>query len=68
MVESCERLFSSPIPPNMARHGMRALTLWVFSLPIVLCSAMPPLLVALWTASTAYIYFGIDELGALVSQ
>ena len=24
VVESCERLFSSPIPPNMARHGVRA--------------------------------------------
>ena len=24
IVANCERLFSSPIPPNMARHGMRA--------------------------------------------
>ena len=49
VVESCERLFSSPIPPNMARHGLRSLTLWILGLPIVLTSSMPPLLVGLWT-------------------
>ena len=64
----CERLFSSPIPPNMARHGMRSVTLWIAALPIVLAPSMPPLLVALWTASTAYIYLGVDELGAQVEQ
>jgi len=68
VVESCERLFSSPIPPNMARHGMRSLALWIFALPIVICSCMSPLVVALWTASTSYIYCGIDELGAQVEQ
>ena len=68
VVESCERLFSSPIPPNMARHGMRSVTLWILALPIVLTSSMAPALVALWTASTAYIYLGVDELGAQVEQ
>ena len=68
VVESCERLFSSPIPPNMARHGMRSLTLWILALPIVLTASMAPLLVALWTAITSYIYLGVDELGAQVEQ
>ena len=68
VVESCERLFSSPIPPNMARHGMRSLTLWILGLPIVLANSMPPLLVALWTATTAFIYLGVEELGAQVEQ
>ena len=68
VVESCERLFSSPIPPNMARHGMRSVTLWILALPLVLASSMPPMLVAIWTASTAYIYLGVDELGAQVEQ
>ena len=52
----------------MARHGMRSVTLWIAALPIVLAPSMPPLLVALWTASTAYIYLGVDELGAQVEQ
>ena len=68
VVESCERLFSSPIPPNMARHGMRSLTLWLCGLPVVLSNSMPPLLVALWTAATSYIYLGVDELGVQVEQ
>ena len=69
VVESCERLFSSPIPPSMARHGLRALTLWIASLPVVMASSMArPLLIALSTASTAYIYLGVDELGCRVEQ
>ena len=66
VVESCERLFSSPIPPNMARHGMRSLALWILAVPIVLTNSMPPQLVALWTGSTSYIFLGIDELGSQV--
>ena len=66
VIESCERLFSSPIPPNMARHGMRSLTLWILAVPLVLTNAMPPLLVALWSATTAFIYLGVDELGSQV--
>ena len=31
---ACERLFSSPIPPTMSRHGMRSLTLWLLALPV----------------------------------
>uniref|UniRef100_A0A6U9DTU1 Uncharacterized protein n=2 Tax=Emiliania huxleyi TaxID=2903 RepID=A0A6U9DTU1_EMIHU len=33
VVATCERLFSSPIPPNMARHGVRSLILWLFGIP-----------------------------------
>ena len=68
VVESCERLFSSPIPPNMARHSMRSLTLWILGLPIVMANSMHPLIVALWTANTAFIYLGVEELGAQVEQ
>ena len=68
VVESCERLFSSPIPPNIARHGMRSLLLWILGIPLVTATSGPPLLVALWTATTAFIYLGIEELGAQVEQ
>ena len=67
-VSSCERLFSSPIPPNMARHGMRSLILWLVALPVVLAGSLHPLVIALWAAATSYIYVGIDELGAQVEQ
>ena len=46
IVATCERLFSSPIPPNMARHGMRSTILWLLGLPLVLAGSMPPIAVA----------------------
>lgn len=64
MHAACERLFTSPIPPNMARHGMRSLTLWLCALPVVLVGQLPPLCIAAWAFTTSYIYIGIDELGA----
>ena len=54
MVACCERLFSSPIPPGMARHGMRSLMLWLLSLPIVLAGSIGPVAVGLWAGTTAY--------------
>lgn len=42
---------------------MRSLALWLCALPLVITSSMPPLLVAMWTASTSYIYLGVDEVG-----
>ena len=68
IVTSCERLFSSPIPPNMARHGMRSLVLQLLLLPVVLAGTMPPLAVAATVAVTSYIYVGIDELGVQVAR
>ena len=67
-IATCERLFSSPIPPNMARHGMRALVMWLLLLPVTLAGSVPPALIVLWAATTSYIFLGIDELGAQVEQ
>ena len=67
-IASCERLFTSPIPPNMARHGLRSLTIWLLALPLVLAGSMPVPTIVLWTASTSYIFLGLDELGAQVEQ
>ena len=67
-IASCERLFSSPIPPSMARHGVRSLTLWLLGLPCVLAGTMPTAFVFLCCISTSYVYMGLDELGAQVEQ
>ena len=67
-IASCERLFSSPIPPSMARHGQRSLMIWLMGLPCVLAGMMPAALVALCCISTSYVYMGLDELGAQVEQ
>ena len=69
VASSCERIFTSPIPPTMSRHGVRSMTLWMLALPVVLaCSSVPGWLNVLWTVAIAYVYLGIDELGVQVEQ
>lgn len=68
IVGSCERLFSSPLPPTMSRHIVRCLMLWTIGLPFVLAGTMAPLTVALWIFATSYALIGIDEVGAQVEQ
>ena len=68
VASSCERIFTSPIPPTMSRHGVRPMTLWMLALPAVLAFSVPGWLNVLWTAAIAYVYLGIDELGVQVEQ
>lgn len=68
VASSCERIFTSPIPPTMSRHGVRSMTLWMLALPAVLAFSVPGWLNVLWTAAIAYVYLGIDELGVQVEQ
>lgn len=64
----CLRIFTSPIPPTMSRHGIRSLTLWLLALPVVLAGTVPAGVNVAWSAITAFIYLGIDELGVQVEQ
>lgn len=52
----------------MSRHGIRSLSLWILALPVVLAGSLPASVVAVWTATTAFVYLGIDELGVQVEQ
>lgn len=68
VVGTCERLFSSPLPPTMSRHIVRSLLLWLVGFPLVLAGTMAPWCVAGWVFVTSYIYVGIDEVGVQVEQ
>jgi len=68
VVGSCERLFSSPLPPTLSRHIVRCLQLWLFGLPFVLAGTMAPLCVGLWVFVVSYAFVGIDEVGVQVEQ
>ena len=68
VVASCERLFTSPIPPTMSRHGLRSMTMWMMALPIVFSFSIPPIVNVAWTCAIAFVYLGIDELGVQVEQ
>jgi len=65
---TCERIFTSPIPPTMSRHGLRSMTLLMMALPVALSFSVPPIVNIGWTAAIGFIYLGIDELGVQVEQ
>jgi len=68
IVGACERIFSSPVPPTMARHIVRCLQLWLIGFPFVLAGTMAPVTIAGWVFVTSYIFVGIDEVGVQVEQ
>ena len=68
VVGSCERLFTSPLPPTMTRHLQRCLLLWLGALPMCLAGSMAPLTIGMWVGITAYIFTGIEDVGSQVEQ
>jgi len=68
IVGSCERLFSSPLPPTMSRHIVRCLQLWLLGFPFVIAGTMAPMTSALWVFAVSYAFVGINEVGVQVEQ
>ena len=63
-----QRLFHSPIPPTMSRHVGRCLLIWLTALPVVLAKRMHPVGVAVACGVSAFIFLGMEEIGAQVEQ
>lgn len=58
----CERIHQTAVPLNYARHSLRSLTLWLFTLPFALVKDMG-LLTAPVTACIAWLLYGIYQIG-----
>lgn len=58
----CERIRQTAVPLNYARHSLRSLTLWLFTLPFALVKDMG-LLTAPVTVCTAWLLYGIYQIG-----
>lgn len=61
-IGACERIHQTAVPLNYARHSLRALTLWLFTLPFCLVSSLklftaPALFLVSW------LMFGVYEIG-----
>jgi len=61
-IGSCERIHQTAVPLNYARHSLRALTLWLFTLPFALVESLrmvtgPVLFLVSW------LLFGVYEIG-----
>lgn len=61
-VGQCERIHQTAVPLNYARHSLRSLTLWLFTLPFALVQDMG-LFTAPVNACIAWLLFGVYQIG-----
>jgi len=61
-IGQCERIHQTAVPLNYARHSLRSLTLWLFTLPFALVKDLG-LLTGPVTAGIAWLLFGVYQIG-----
>ena len=61
-VGECERIHQTAVPLNYARHALRGLTIWLFTLPFSLVKDLG-LLTGPTTAVIAWLLFGVYQIG-----
>jgi len=66
-IGQCERIHQTAVPLNYARHSLRSLTLWLFTLPFALVKDLG-LLTAPVSASIAWLMFGIYHIGYMIEN
>ena len=62
-VGKCERIQTFQAPLHYARHSLRALTLWLFTLPLALSGQYAWWTAALCQGITAWLLYGIYQIG-----
>lgn len=61
-VGECERIHQTAVPLNYARHSLRSLTLWLFSLPFVMVKDLG-LLTGVVMGVISWLLFGVYQIG-----
>ena len=61
-IGACERIHQTAVPLNYARHSLRALTLWLFTLPFALVGSLK-LLTGPVLFLVSWLLFGVYEIG-----
>ncbi len=61
-IGECERIHCTAVPLNYARHSLRSLTLWLFTLPFTLIKDLG-LLTGPAMGVVAWLLFGVYEIG-----
>lgn len=61
-IGQCERIHQTAVPLNYARHSLRSLTLWLFTLPFALVHDFG-LFTPFVSASVAWLFFGVYQIG-----
>jgi predicted membrane chloride channel (bestrophin family) len=62
-IGQCERIQQTAVPLNYARHSLRSLTLWLFTLPFCMVKDLGLLLTAPATAGIAWLLLGVYQIG-----
>jgi predicted membrane chloride channel (bestrophin family) len=66
-VSECERIHRTTVPLNYARHSLRGLTFWLFTLPFTLLASYK-----WWTSPvmglTAWVFYGIYQIGYMIED
>lgn len=61
-IGECERIHQTSVPLNYARHALRSLTIWLFTLPFCLVDEFG-LLTGPVTVLVAWLLFGVYQIG-----
>mmetsp|Transcript_34792 Transcript_34792/g.70379 ORF Transcript_34792/g.70379 Transcript_34792/m.70379 type:complete len:355 (-) Transcript_34792:162-1226(-) len=61
-VGECERIHQTAVPLNYARHSLRSLTMWLFTLPFALIKDYG-LMTGPIMGATAWLLFGVYQIG-----
>mmetsp|Transcript_11112 Transcript_11112/g.14034 ORF Transcript_11112/g.14034 Transcript_11112/m.14034 type:complete len:556 (+) Transcript_11112:284-1951(+) len=61
-IGQCERIHQTAVPLNYARHALRSLTIWLFTLPFALIGDLG-LLTGPICGLTAWLMFGVYQIG-----
>lgn len=61
-IGECERIHQTAVPLNYARHSLRSLTLWLFTLPFALIRDYG-LMTGPIMGATAWLLFGVYQIG-----
>jgi predicted membrane chloride channel (bestrophin family) len=66
-ISECERINRTTVPLNYARHSLRGITFWLFTLPLMLLKSY-----GWWTAPvmglTAWLLYGIYQIGHMIED
>ena len=66
-IGACERIHQTVVPLNYARHALRSLTVWLWTLPFVLVKDLG-LLTGPAVAVLSWILFGVYEIGSRIED
>jgi len=61
-IGACERIHQTAVPLNYARHSLRALSIWLFTLPFCMVQSLE-LLTAPAVFLVSWLMFGVYEIG-----